>query len=126
MDRNRIETLVDSHLAAYCEPHAPTRSDVFRTIWNAQGRLVDPPLESHGHDGMGEQAAALLQQFPGHRFVRTSAVDRHHEFARYQWELRRPTGDRVLEGVDFMTLDADGRLLQIVGFFGPLEERRGV
>jgi hypothetical protein len=118
-----IETIVDSHLAAYCEPHAPTRVAVFGKLWNAQGRLVDPPLESRGHDGMSEQAAALIQQFPGHRFVRTTAVDRHHEFARYGWELRNATGSRVLEGVDFLALDVDGRIMNVVGFFGPLEDR---
>ncbi len=118
-----IERIVDSHLAAYCEPHAPTRAAVFGKLWNADGRLVDPPLERRGHQGLGEQAAALLQQFPGHRFVRSTGVDRHHEFARYGWELRNASGDRVLEGVDFVALDGDGRIMTIVGFFGPLEQR---
>ena len=119
-----IETIVDSHLAAYCEPDAGTRLSVFSEVWNRGGRLVDPPLESSGHQGMSDQAAALLQQFPGHRFVRTTAVDQHHEFARYGWALRNAMGQEVLEGMDFVTLDVDGRIMKIVGFFGP-QERRG-
>lgn len=121
--KNSIEHIVDSHLAAYCEPDAPTRLSAFSRIWNPQGRLVDPPLESCGHQAMSDQAAALVQQFPGHRFVRTTRVDQHHEFARYGWSLRNPEGNKVLEGVDFLPLDVDGRILKIVGFFGPPERR---
>lgn len=123
--KSKLETLVDSHLAAYCEADAASRLDVFATVWNADGRLVDPPLESRGHQGMSEQAAALVQQFPGHRFVRTTTVDHHHEFARYGWALRSSGGDEVLQGVDFLTLDVDGRIMKIVGFFGPQEPHTG-
>ncbi len=118
-----IETIVDSHLAAYCEPEAPARLDALSRIWNAGGRLVDPPLESTGHEGMSQQAATLLQHYPGHRFVRTTAVDHHHEFARYGWALRDPQGKNVLEGEDFLTLDVDGRIMKVVGFFGAQERR---
>lgn len=121
--KSSIESIVDSHLAAYCEPDARSRVEVFSRIWNEGGRLVDPPLESRGYQGMSEQAAAVLQQFPGHRFVRTSQVDHHHEFARYGWALRDAVRKEVLQGVDFLTLDVDGRILKVVGFFGPQEER---
>jgi hypothetical protein len=121
--KNSIETLVDSHLAAYCESDPETRMAVFARIWNKSGRLVDPPLESCGYQGMSEQAAALLQQFPGHKFVRTTDVDHHHEFARYGWVLRNAAGADALEGVDFLALDVDGRIMNVVGFFGPHERR---
>ena len=95
---NTIETLVDAHLAAYGEPDTAARRDAIRAVWNANGRLVDPPMESAGHAGIADQAATLLAQFPGHRFHRTTAVDLHHGFARYGWALRNPQGDTVLEG----------------------------
>lgn len=121
--QSNIENLVDAHLAAYCEPDVPSRMRAIGKIWNAQGRLVDPPFESAGHQGIAEQAAALLQQFPGHRFVRTTDVDHHHGFARYGWALRDALGSTVIEGVDFLTLDVDGRIMTAVGFFGPQESR---
>lgn len=114
-----IESIVDRHLAAYCDPDTASRGPAIRSIWNAQGRLVDPPLAGTGHQGIIDQAATLLSQFPGHTFVRTTAVDEHHEFARYGWALRNAEGVEVLRGTDFVTLDVDGRIQQIVGFFGP-------
>ncbi len=118
-----IENLVDRHLAAYCEPNAAARPAAIRGLWHADGRLVDPPLAASGHQGINDQAATLLSQFPGHRFARTTAVDTHHEFARYGWALRNAEGMEVLRGTDFVTLDVDGRIQQIVGFFGELPPR---
>ena len=87
-------------------------------IWNAEGRLVDPPFESRGHQGISDQAATLLSQFPGHRFERTTAVDAHHQTLRYGWRLVSPAGAAVVEGIDIADLDVDGRLCRVVGFFG--------
>lgn len=112
------ERLVDAHLAAFCEPDAAQRRSAVTRLWNPSGRLVDPPLEGAGHDGIVDQGAHLLAQFPGHRFVRTTQVDVHHEFARYGWRLESPEGASVLEGVDVMELDVDGRIGRVIGFFG--------
>ena len=113
------ERLVDTHLAACCEPDAARRLALIRETWSVEGRLVDPPLEARGHAGIADQAATLLSQFPGHRFERTSALDLHHHFLRYGWRLCNPAGETVLAGVDFMDLDVDGRIARVVGFFGP-------
>lgn len=118
MDTNTLERLVDRHLAAYCEPDAAKRMSAIRELWNPEGRLVDPPLEARGHQGIADQAATLLSQFPRHSFERSTALDAHHGFVRYGWRLCDAGGATVLEGVDVAELDAAGRLLRVVGFFG--------
>lgn len=112
------ESIVDQHLSAYCEPDRGRRGDAVRRLWHPAGRLVDPPLEGTGHEGIAEQGSHLLQQFPGHRFVRSTAIDAHHEFLRYGWQLRDAAGRTVLEGLDLMELDGEGRIRRVVGFFG--------
>lgn len=118
MNLAAIETLVDRHLAAYGDPDVARRAGAIREIWSAEGRLVDPPFESRGHQGISDQAATLLSQFPGHRFERTTAVDAHHQTLRYGWRLVSPAGAPVVEGIDVADLDVDGRLCRVVGFFG--------
>jgi hypothetical protein len=113
-----LNQLVDTHLAAYAEPDAARRLELLRGVWSLEGRLVDPPFESRGHEGISGQAAALLSQFPGHRFERTTEVDAHHQMLRYGWRLVSPAGAPVVEGVDIADLDVDGRLSRVVGFFG--------
>jgi hypothetical protein len=114
----RLESLVDTHLAAYCEPDAQRRLAQIRSVWALEGHLVDPPFASRGHAGISEQAAALLGQFPGHRFERSTAIDAHHTTLRYGWRLVDGEGAPVMEGVDVLDLDVDGRISRVVGFFG--------
>ena len=118
MNMPAIATLVDGWLAAYSDPDAARRLRAIRESWNAEGRLVDPPLEARGHQGISDQAATLLAQFPGHRFERSSAIDAHHQFLRYGWKLVDASGAAVLEGLDVMELDVDGRIARVIGFFG--------
>lgn len=118
MNMPAIGTLVDKWLAAYADPDAARRLAAVRESWNPEGRLVDPPMEARGHQGISDQAATLLSQFPGHRFERSTAIDAHHQFLRYGWKLVDANGAGVLEGVDVVELDVDGRLLRVVGFFG--------
>ena len=120
-----LEAMVDTHLAAYCEPDAARRMALIRAHWSQQGHLVDPPFEGRGHAAIGDMAATLLSQFPGHRFERTSALDLHHHFLRYGWRLCNPAGETVLAGVDFMDLDVDGRIARVVGFFGAEPAAKG-
>jgi hypothetical protein len=113
-----MTTQVDQWLAAYADPDSARRLAAIRALWNADGRLVEPPLEARGHQGISDLAATLQSQFPGHRFERSSAIDAHHQFLRYGWRLVDGKGAAVLEGVDAVDLDVDGRLLRVVGFFG--------
>lgn len=118
MDMNAITPLVDGWLAAYADPDAARRLAVIRDSWSLEGRLVEPPLEARGHQGISDLAATLQSQFPGHRFARSTAIDAHHQFLRYGWKLLDGNGAAVLEGMDAMELDVDGRIARVVGFFG--------
>lgn len=115
-----FEATIDQHLAAYCDGDSARRAAAVARTWCADGRLVDPPLQSRGHDGISAQAEALLSQFPGHSFRRCSGIDQHNGFARYEWQLCNAEGQAVVQGCDFAEFDDSGRLRQVVGFFGPL------
>ena len=117
---NDITGLIDDYLDAYGEPDAVTRSAAVERLWAEDAQLIDPPLAARGHAQIIAQADQLLAQFPGHRFRRSSGIDAHHGLARYAWQLLNPAGQVVLEGCDFAQVDAGGRLVQVVGFFGPL------
>lgn len=115
-----LDQIVDLHLAAYAEPDAAHRAELVERAWTADGSLVDPPLEGSGRDAIAALADAVLAHYPGHTFRRTSAVDAHHSFARYSWQLVAPDGSVAVEGLDVVESAPDGRLARIVGFFGPL------
>jgi hypothetical protein len=117
--------VIDAHLEAYALADTDRRDALVAANWNADGELLDPPLEGRGRAEISALADAVLAHFPGHRFVRTTAVDAHHGFARYEWELVGPDGAVAVSGTDIVQFDEDGKLLRIVGFFGPLERVAG-
>jgi hypothetical protein len=83
-------------------------------------KLIDPPLAGEGHAAIVAMAQTLQTLYPGHRFRRMSVVDQHHEFARYGWQLLTPDDCVALTGMDVVEVASDGRLKQVVGFFGEL------
>jgi hypothetical protein len=113
-----LDTLIDDHLAAYCNPDKAHRAAMLARIWSPDGRLADPPFEARGPGGVGELADAVVANYPGHAFKRTTALDSHHGFVRYGWKLQSPDGATAVEGVDFVEVGADGRIACAVGFFG--------
>lgn len=117
-----LATTIDAHLAGYCEPDPEARRALLARAWSEDGHLLDPPLEATGPEGIAELVDAVLGHYPGHRFARTSAIDAHHDVARYEWALVAPDGSTTLTGLDVATVGPDGRLTGVVGFFGPLPE----
>ncbi len=118
MPTTSLATLVDTWLAAYCQSDGALRTEAVRSVWNLQGHLADPPFEARGVQAIADAGGTLLSHYPGHRFERTTAIDEHHGVARYGWRLLDTQGAAVLEGLDVLTLDVDGRIASVVGFFG--------
>lgn len=118
-----LTATVDTYLAAYAEPDAAKRAALIEQAWAPDGQLIDPPLVGDGHAGIAQAAEALLSQFPGHTFRRTSGVDAHHDLLRFGWELVGPDGAVAVAGMDVGVVGEDGRLQRIAGFFGDLPAR---
>ncbi len=115
-----IDAKVDAHLAGYCEPDPTRRLEILSGVWSRDGRLVDPPFEAASPAEIATLVDAVLTHYPDHTFRRTTTVDLHHEFGRYGWELVAPDGTIAVTGTDVVTVNADGQLATIVGFFGEL------
>lgn len=86
---------------------------------------MTPPLVGHGLTGISEMAATVQGHYAGHTFQRTSGIDAHHGFARYEWQLVDPAGTIALTGLDVAELGDDGRLRRVVGFLGPIPAGEG-
>jgi hypothetical protein len=113
-----ITTVVDKHLAGYCEADPAVRTELIAAAWAETGSLIDPPFDGTGRDGIAAMAETVLTHYAGHTFRRTTEVDTHHQFGRYGWALVGPDGAVAVSGTDYIEFDDDGRLVRIVGFFG--------
>ena len=89
-------------------------------VWAESGTYSDPQSDVRGRAALGGLIDAVNAQFPpGIEIRRTSAVDVHHNVARFAWTL---SGEGIsIEGIDIAFLSDDGkRLERVIGFFGPL------
>lgn len=111
---------IDTYLTAYAEPDADRRSQLIAQVWATDGELLDPPIDGRGYDGISAAAATLQAHFPDHTFRRTTGIDAHHAYARYEWELVGPDGAVAVAGLDVAQVDDEGRLRRVVGFLGPI------
>jgi hypothetical protein len=115
-----LATTIDTHLAGYCEPDPSVRADLLAKAWSTDGELIDPPFDGKGRDNIAAMVDVVLTHYAGHTFRRTTAVDAHHDLARYGWALVAPDGAVAVTGTDFAQVGADGKLTRVVGFFGDL------
>ena len=69
-----------------------------------------PPGNRHGY------VAAVQQQFPGLVFTPGTAVDSHHNQARFTWGLGPRGSAPIVEGFDVLILDNSGQIAAVHGF----------
>jgi hypothetical protein len=119
---NEVEKTVDTYIAMWNETDPGRRAALVEAAWTNEGSYRDPLLEADGHAGLGTMVEGVHARFPGHRFRRTTGIDVHHDRVRFGWELAAPDGAVTVAGVDVGVLAEDGRLGQIVGFFGELPD----
>jgi hypothetical protein len=114
------EATLDRYLAMWNEPDAAARAEQVYAIVTHDARLVDPLLDATGPDRIAVAISELRDQMPGHSLTRTTAVDAHHDQARFGWTVNAPDGSVAVAGIDVVTFAPDGRIQSAVGFFGEL------
>jgi hypothetical protein len=119
---NHELTLAKSTVSRYCDAWGTVdpaaRKALVTEIWAEGAEYIDPqPVRITGRQALTAQILKFQQQFPGAVF-RCTAVQAHHGFVGYTWVMVTPDGTERFKGTDFGELDAAGRLVRIVSFFG--------
>lgn len=118
-----IGEMVDGYFAMWNETEPTRRREVIEATWSEDASYVDPMFAAEGPDALDEMVAGVHEQFPGHYFRQTGAIDAQNDRARWGWKLVGPDdGSPVAAGVDFAVLAPDGRLREVSGF---LEQKTG-
>ena len=112
----------DSTIARYCaawsaaDPQA--RESLLASVWSDNGEYVDPqPVRVSGREALNTEILRFQKDNPGSSF-RCGKAQTHHDFIRYSWVMIGPDGNERFNGMDFGELNAAGRIVRIVSFFG--------
>jgi hypothetical protein len=111
-----LTQLAEQYIATWNETDPSARRALIDEIWSEDGRYIDPMAEVAGRDQIDALIAAAQAQFAGMTFRLGSAVDAHHDQARFTWELGPKGTDAVVVGFDVVQRDASGRLALVLGF----------
>jgi hypothetical protein len=113
------EAAASTALAAYqraWNSTGPERTTSIQTAWADGARYVDPQAEGVGVNGLVKVIDDFQRRFVGATVDPVGGVQAlaGGRFA-FRWVIR--SGDSTLEGFDVGTLERDGRLARITGFF---------
>src|SRR5262249_416696 len=109
---SEIATTVDTNPATVNATDTHRRPHPSERAGSEEGRGVDGVEEGEGRGAVSDMVAGAQQQYPGHRFRRTSGIDTHHNQIRFTWEVTGPDGALTVAGTDVGVLGSDGRLEQ--------------
>ena len=119
MDGNAITKVVTQYMAAWNEREAAARHTLLQQCWSDGGVYLDPNVSLTGREALDGHIATVQASRPGARLEFMSGIDVHHDVVRFHWRLVLADGTRGDTSIDFGEVGPDGRLVKIVGFFGP-------
>ncbi len=113
-----IQSVVATYGKAWLEPDEDARRALLEASWADDGLYQDPSADVRGREALIAHIGGFHKQQPGARIELTSGASHHHGRVHFSWQMVTADGAVALQGVDFGTLGDDGRLTQIIGFFG--------
>ena len=110
---------LEKYVASWAEKDEEARRALLEEAWADGGTYQDPTASVTGREALVQHIGGFHQAMPGARIEMASNASQHNNRIYFAWRLVTDDGATAVEGVDFGTLDADGRICEIVGFFGP-------
>jgi hypothetical protein len=123
MKPGKPDEIATHYLAAWNETDAAARDALLERCWADHGVYVDPNVELTGREALSRHIAKVQAGRPGARLEFMSGIDCHHHVLRFLWRLVRGDGTTGDTSIDFGEIGPDGRLVKIVGFFGPAPQK---
>lgn len=111
-----VQTIVNRYIASWNETDPQRRRALIAEVYSPDAAYTDPLAAVRGHDAIDQLVGAAQSQFAGLQFSLASAVDAHHDQARFTWHLAAPGAEEpAVIGFDVAILDG-GRLQNVYGF----------
>ncbi|WP_424969625.1 nuclear transport factor 2 family protein [Dinoroseobacter sp. S76] len=118
MGKTDLDKVLQNYGAAWNATDASERATLLAASFAKDGLYCDPSARVEGRTALVAHIGGMQEGMPGALLELTSGPDTHHGFVRFHWHLRGADGAVAITGLDCCTLADDGRLQQVIGFFG--------
>ena len=125
-ERRPIDEVVAAYIAAVGCRDEMLRRELIEAAVSDEFVFCSSVGESHGRNGFFDAIDAVQARVPpGSVLARSTPIDEHHGRARFGWRFEDPATGKsfdeqpfgvYLRGMDFATLDEDGRLASLTVF----------
>lgn len=119
MDADKIISVTRQYFDAWNEADTAARQALLEQCWSDDAVYVDPTVQLTGRKALLDHIARVQGARPGARLELMSGIDVHHNVLRFLWRLVRADGTAGDTSIDFGEIGPEGRLVKMVGFFGP-------
>lgn len=118
-----MQEVLDTYGAAWNEDDEEARHALLARSLSDDATYCDPTAEVASRAALSDHIGRVRSEFGRFRIQTTSGYEEHHGYVRFTWRMEAENGDLLVEGFDVVRLDSDGRVQNIVGFFGDFPGR---
>jgi hypothetical protein len=114
-----VEAVVRRYLDAFNDTDEKRRRATIGELYSETADYVDPHVALKGPAQIDAFIAGVQQKYPGVVFRLGSAVDAHHDQARFTWHAGPPGEKPLAIGFDVLVFER-GRIAKVYGFYDQL------
>jgi hypothetical protein len=112
---NDTATFTDRYIALWNEPDAGRRRATIEALWAPTGANYTASKAAVGYDELDARVTSAYEAYVGtgeYNFRAGTPAAAHHDAVKVEWEMVTVATDTVASvGLEFLVLDADGRIV---------------
>jgi len=106
----------EAYTASWSERDLSKRLKQFESCLSPDCVYTDPLIQTTGYEQLSGYMSELHKNIPGVRFI-TLDFKSHHDRSLTHWNMVDGDGNVLSDGTSYGLYGADGRLVQMTGFF---------
>lgn len=115
-----VVEVVHAYAALWAERDPHKRETLLVRCLAEDAEIVGPRHRLRGRRAIAEDVVRFQREQPGSSAVCASGIDAHSGWARFAVRVVAPDGAVTAEGLDLAEFGADGRIVRVITFWGPL------
>lgn len=116
MESNSQQITWETYTRSWSETNTSKRLQLFEECLSPDCVYTDPLTQTTGYAQLFGYMSELQKNVPGVKFV-TTDFKSHHDRSLTHWNMVDGNGNVLSQGASYGMYSADGRLLQMTGFF---------